>query len=717
MLSSAAFAQSILSTPDWIETQIPPVASLAVTVSDFQLATTHFLQEAIFFESESTLPATTTSTLQVATQNNHFPPLLEWNLDDFPMRQEPSVNLVPAKIITFESIAHLVKIDPQAALKDLANIRRLLQPEEALVLEIQIVYYSQQYGQAEVLCEGFLQTFPESSFFPLVYYFHQKSRASLDKFLDQDLVLHHQIFQKLPHEFQVDLLQIMGEDAAKKQDILAASRYFLQQREMATPSQQIDSEKILELLKTTDQVAILQTIEQEYSHLDFIKNELPYLRLNLLLEQFQYLPALALIQTLLVEPIVQEHPEQLEYLLGIQQRINVALYVNPRRIGVILPLSSTNPQIARLTRETLEGLRLGLLSSAQKDSLSEENGFPAMKELGPLELVLRDSQLNAEASVAAVRELVEEEHVIAIIGPLTRKTSEAAAQEAERLQVPLISLSLTASIPDIGSYIFRNNQSWEQEMKALARYAFDYKNARRFLILYPNAREGKNKMAFFWQEIVRLGGMIRGGEAFHSGQKDFVKQFEKFTGLDRYIPIEELKIMREFEEKPQPLHDFDALFIPIGMGNVEDLKVLLPYSEVYKINDIVFLGDSGWNNHSVVLAVQKYIKELVFVDSFFKQNPQPHIQRFVRLHERYFLRPLNYQGPTSYTAYAYDTVKLLRAAIVSLNKRNHQHLQQTLLQMEPYPGVTGVITFLANGEAHREMKFLTIAAGKIVSVN
>ena len=70
---------------------------------------------------------------------------------------------------------------------------------------------------------------------------------------------------------------------------------------------------------------------------------------------------------------------------------------------------------------------------------------------------------------------------MAVIGPLARRTSEAAAAEAEALKVPMISLSVTTSIADLGDYVFRNNISWEQEVEALLDYATEYLQARRLL--------------------------------------------------------------------------------------------------------------------------------------------------------------------------------------------------------------------------------------------
>ena len=524
--------------------------------------------------------------------------------------------------------------------------------------------------------------------------------------------------QPLTCEQKAKLLGYMAREAAEKGDSRAAAGYLLQQAEVAHPDFSAQTEQILNLLESIENAEELQILEEKYSHIDFVREELPYLRLNLLLKQEEYILALSLIETLLSQLQKQRVSEKLEYLSSLQNHINLILSVNPKRIGVILPLSSTNPQIAPLAREAMQGLRLGLIAFSEVKESGRRTGDSQVGGDGEsFELIFRDSLLNAESSAAAVRELIEEEHVIAIIGPLIRRTSESAAREAQRLQVPLISLSLTASIPHSGSFVFRNNENWEQEMKVLARYAYDYKNARRFLILYPESREGKYKMNLFWQEVERLGGTIVGGESFELGQENFIRHFESFTGLNRFIDPQDKIILDKFEEEQQPVRDFDALFVPIGRNHLEDLKVLLPYSTVYKMGDIFILGDSGWNDYAILPTIEKYVGETVFVDSFFKQIQQPQMQRFLRLHELFYMHHLNYRGPTSYTAYAFDTVNLLQNLLSSQENRNYRQLQQALLHMEPYAGVTGMITFSENGEAQREMKLLTVRSGKIVPVN
>ena len=84
------------------------------------------------------------------------------------------------------------------------------------------------------------------------------------------------------------------------------------------------------------------------------------------------------------------------------------------------------------------------------------------------QLIIRDSGGDPDLAVAAVRDLVLDHRVAAIIGPLSRVAAEAAAQEAEKLWVPIITLSQKEGVSEIGGYVFRYFLSNEQQARALA---------------------------------------------------------------------------------------------------------------------------------------------------------------------------------------------------------------------------------------------------------
>ena len=229
--------------------------------------------------------------------------------------------------------------------------------------------------------------------------------------------------------------------------------------------------------------------------------------------------------------------------------------------------------------------------------------FPHVKEQAvkssgthEIELILRDSRLSEEKTRTAFQELVEKEHVIAVIGPLARRTSEAAAEEAQRWKVPMISLSITSSIHENKEFVFRNNQNWKLEVQSLVRYAHDYFQAKRFAILFSRTREGRQKAHLFQQVVGEFGGKVVALKGFIPLQKSFIHEFDTFTGKLRKMSHEEVQVIEELEEKEDPISNFDAVFVAIGVEGMKDLQVIFPYAAVYQMEKTLFLGDSGWNH-------------------------------------------------------------------------------------------------------------------------
>ena len=89
----------------------------------------------------------------------------------------------------------------------------------------------------------------------------------------------------------------------------------------------------------------------------------------------------------------------------------------------------------------------------------------------------------------------------------------------------------------------------------------------------------------------------------------------------------------------------------------------------------VFLGDSGWNNPALPF-VPRYqaFRKLVFTDGYTRLRKGPEREYFDKLHEKELFRQQNYSRPSSYAAYAFDTISMLKSLLTeeenpSLNLR------------------------------------------------
>ena len=678
----------------------------------------------------SSTEQSTSTNLDTASEMHNAETRVEWADSEF----------AGIKMLITE-IERLLISDPVAAREMYEEIEDQLEIDERTRLKVQLLYYLKKWSSAEQLAEVFLSERPESKMASLMFYFLNKSLMAQHKPLSQNLIFRKRAVETLEAKFRSDFLFILSNEAFLEGDLLTAIQYRLEGMNKAKTANVASMEKLNGLLNQVQSPEILRILSENNKNVKWLQKKIFIMELELLAKLKRYRDALGILEQRMSAARVIGDQEELEVLKQIQIRYTNALNVNPRRIGVILPLSSSSVKVSRLAQQTMNGLWLALHANEipavpenmGDDEASQENEITGKSEdkdnaqaesdsrkfEDSWELVVRDSQLNPEITKSLVRELVETERVIAIIGPLARKTSEAAAEEAERLRVPLISLSLTESIPELGEFIFRNNQSWKQEIQELLEYATSELQACRFLILYAKTREGRQKMRLFWDAAVLKGCKVVAVEGFKDeGQKSLVNEFDTFTGKIRRLGTEDKIILKELKEKEVPIHNFDAVFVAVGSGGVKNLSLIFPYSEVYKMRKTTFLGDSGWNDSALPYAPGlRGVKNPVFVDSFFQQSKTPAMQQLLRLHERILYRHQNYIGPTAYTAFAYDTLIILMRLLEDERNQSHRDLRDALINMQMFPGVTGNLRFDEKGKVEREMQLLTLRRGKIQPLN
>jgi ABC-type branched-subunit amino acid transport system substrate-binding protein len=324
-----------------------------------------------------------------------------------------------------------------------------------------------------------------------------------------------------------------------------------------------------------------------------------------------------------------------------------------------------------------------------------------------IQLIIRDSGGDPDLAVAAVRDLVLDHRVAAIIGPLSRVAAEAAAKEAEKLWVPIITLSQKEGVNEIGGFVFRYFLSNEQQARALVEYAVLGLGYRRFAILYPNDNYGTRLVQLFWDQVDRLGGEIRGVEAYEPSQTDFADQIKKLVGL--YYPRPESEIPDQsrkdaananLEEELLPIVDFDAIFIPDGYTQVGLIAPQLAYHDV---TGIQLLGTNLWNSPKLVEMAAPYLQNSLFVDGFFTESNLPLTSQFVARYLKSFG-----DKPGYLEAQAYDTMRLLLDGLNQPGVTSRPLLRTALLGIQALSGVAGAASVGPDGEVHKPPFLITI---------
>lgn len=381
--------------------------------------------------------------------------------------------------------------------------------------------------------------------------------------------------------------------------------------------------------------------------------------------------------------------------------------VDPGTIGVVLPLSGKQ---ARVGQKVLRALQLALGIYGKKPSR--------------LRIAVVDSEGHPEVARRAIERLVQEDNVIAIVGGLLSRTAEAEAQRAQEFGVPIIVLTQKSGVTDIGENVFRNALTSQMLVQQLVDTAMGSLKYRNFAILYPNDAYGTEYANLFWDEVKSRGGNISGAQVYEPKETDFRGHIQRMTGL--FYPedrADEYKYrLKEFEAANpkrskrlgavsvedilQPMVDFQALFVPDSVRAVGQIAPMLAYNSV---KDVRLLGTNLWNSASLVTRGQKFVEDVVFVDSIGTNDAAfRDSEFFVDFKATYNEEP----GMTELQAF--DSASLLRQLIQG-GESSRVGLQRAMETLKEFNGAAGKLTLNARREFKRSLSALTVKSGKITA--
>jgi ABC-type branched-subunit amino acid transport system substrate-binding protein len=165
---------------------------------------------------------------------------------------------------------------------------------------------------------------------------------------------------------------------------------------------------------------------------------------------------------------------------------------------------------------------------------------------------------------------------------------------------------------------------------------------------------------------------------------------------------------QEVEEEPEPIVDFDAVFIPDSPGKVGQIIPQLAY---FDIKDVYLLGTNLWHSDSLIKIADQYVQGAVMPDGFYAKSNSPRIQEFVKVFEETYQ-----ETPDFVAAVVYDSAMILFNVVSSPHIRYRTEIRDELLNLENFPGVTGMTRFDENGDVLKKMHLLRIKGKRFVEL-
>ena len=439
--------------------------------------------------------------------------------------------------------------------------------------------------------------------------------------------------------------------------------------------------------------------------------------------------------------LISKHPEHelADQAKMLIKEIFAESIASPHTIGCLLPLSGPYRTYGY---RALQGIELALNEYHQDNAET------------PIRIIVKDTASDPFQAVKAVQEL-DQANVSSIIGPII--TSEPAAMEAQSRGIPIILFTQKENVTQIGEFVFRNFMTPNMQTKALAAFAVNQMDLKRFAILYPDEYYGNTYMDLFWDEVVALGGKIVGVESYDPMDMDFASPVKKLVGLFYTIP-DSLKVEFEFrpledvqtdplvrtddslfdyipdeiqqvpelyfwgfpqilgplsdgaskgrtrEDELEPIVDFDALFMPDAAKKV---GLIIPQLAYYDIEDVVLIGTNLWHSKHLINMSRDYIQNAILTDGFFTESNRSEIKIFSN-----DFKAIYDELPGFIQAVAYDSTRILLTALLNPKIRFKSHLKDELLSMVDFHGVTGSTSFDYKGDAIKMPFILQVRGGK-----
>jgi branched-chain amino acid transport system substrate-binding protein len=340
------------------------------------------------------------------------------------------------------------------------------------------------------------------------------------------------------------------------------------------------------------------------------------------------------------------------------------------KIGFNIPLTGNSPKIG-------EGARFA--GELVKKQVNDAGGLEVGGKKYLVEFVYVDNELKPESAVQAATRLIAQDQVLAVVGPAGSGRAIPAGQVNNESRTPMV--SPWATNPDVTlnrPYVFRACILDPVQAPAAVKFARQtFPAVRRAAVLYNIEDDYSKGLAeLFRTSWTAEGGTVTAFESFGENDKDFSTQSTKIVGSGA-----ELLYLPDY-------YNHVALIIPqvknLGWGNKP------------------VLGSDSWGSADLVSLSDGAVKGYYFTTHYAAAGATGSTKTFI---DEY--RAAYGYVPDDVAALSYDSINLILQAIQNAGitgnlQTDRENIKNALASLKNFPGVTGTITFDANGDPDKE---------------
>lgn len=345
---------------------------------------------------------------------------------------------------------------------------------------------------------------------------------------------------------------------------------------------------------------------------------------------------------------------------------------NEIKVGAYLSLSGADSTFGTDTRE---GIEL---------AVEETNAAGGVKGKR-IRVLYEDDKSNTYEAVQKVRQLIDRNKVVALLGEVASSRSLAAGLIANTSHVPMVTPSSTAvEVTRNRKWVFRTCFTDDQQGAVAARFITNDLKKRRIGLFFAAQDSYSSGLArAFRAEIQELGGEIVVDKGYQKGETNFRTYLSELKAADP-----------------------EVVFVP---NYYNEMVLIARQAKEVGIPGSLFVGGDGWDSSNLVEGAGAELEGAHFTNHYAPDVPWENSKRFVAA----FVAKYKHL-PTSLTAQGYDSAKLLFDAIERAREPTPAAIRDALEATKDFKGATGTMTMDKDHNANKPIVVVRIEAKKFL---
>ncbi len=281
-----------------------------------------------------------------------------------------------------------------------------------------------------------------------------------------------------------------------------------------------------------------------------------------------------------------------------------------------------------------------------------------------IKLIVEDDQSKPGQPSSAVKKLIANDKVVAVIGEIASSRSLEAAPICQEAKIPMVSPGSTnPTVTEKGDYIFRVCFIDPFQGTVMAKFALDTLHAKKVAILSDVTSDYSKGLSQYFTEYYKShGGQIVIERSYSGSGKD--KDFRaQLTAI----------------KSTQP----DAIFVP---GYYTEAGLIGKQARILGLK-VPLLGGDGWDSPKLAEIAGSALDGCYFSTHFSPADQNPKVQDFVKKYTAKFKA-----APDGMAPLGYDAMMILADAIKKAGTTDGDKVRAALTGVKDYEAVTGKIS-------------------------